>query len=124
MSVADKVRKLAALAGSANEHEASAAARQACRLIREGKVVIEDVASVQAPRRSSPRRQASAWDGWAEPPPAPVRKRRIPRGPFVRRRDQAGTLCAACGEPIELGDAFSSADGFVHGDCIPRDQRP
>ena len=120
MSVADKVQKLAALAGSANEHEANAAARQACRLIREGKVSLLDV-DPQGPSRSHQRR--SPWDSW-QPARAAQSRRPPPRGPFARRRDVSGAVCRACGEQIELGDACSSADGFVHGDCVPRGERP
>jgi hypothetical protein len=125
MNMAEKVRKLAALAGSDNEHEANAAARQACRLIREGKVTIAEAASDPAPRR---RPEPSYWSPWepapapAQPPPRP--RRSPPRGPFTRRRDLRGASCVVCGEELPPDEAFSCPDGYLHGDCIPREQRP
>ena len=121
MSVADKVRKLAALAASENEHEANAAARQACRLIREGKVRLDDL--VPERPRSQPRARA-AWTYWEEPPrPPPPPRRPTPRGPFARSPSTEGQSCVACGERIERGDAFSCTGGFVHGDCVPKGER-
>jgi len=120
MSVADKVQKLAALAGSANEHEANAAARQACRLIREGRVSLRDADQAGTLR---PHQRRSPWESW-QSAPAAQRRRPPPKGPFARRREVSGAVCSACAEPIEPGDACSSADGFVHGDCVPRGERP
>ena len=117
MSAADKVLKLAALAASENEHEANAAARQACRLIRDGKVRVTE-AERERPRPNERRRPS--WTGWE---PAPPRPPPPPRGPFSRSRGTEGQSCAACGEPIELGDAFTCAGGFVHGDCVPAAER-
>lgn len=117
MSAADRVRKLAALAGSDNEHEAISAARQACRIIREGKVVIADAGPDE-----------TWWPGSYAPRAAPVRPKRPrrppPRGPFARRQDVSAVACVVCNEEIPAGDAFACADGFVHGDCIPRQERP
>ena len=124
MSSADRVRKLAALAGSENEHEANAAARQACRLIREGKVRIEDIREAPAERPRPQARPRAAWSPWEEPPrPPPPPRRPAPRGPFARSRSTEGQACAACGERIEVGDAFSCVGGFVHGDCVPKGER-
>jgi hypothetical protein len=116
MGAADRVRKLAALAGSDNEHEANSAARQACRIIREGNVTISEA-----------RREEAGWYDPRGPGPSPQRQRRarpIPRGPFARRHDVSAVACASCDEEIPAGDAFSCADGYVHGDCIPASQRP
>ena len=117
MSAADRVRKLAALAGSDNEHEANSAARQACRIIREGQVVIADAGADE-----------TYWPGPYASRAAPVRAKRPrrppPRGPFARRPDVFAAVCVACDEAIPAGDAFACADGFVHGDCVPRQERP
>ena len=121
MSAAEKVRKLAALAASENEHEANAAARQACRLIREGKV---SIAEAGRQRPHGQERAWSPWDAWEAPSPPPARRRAAPRGPFARRRDVRGASCAVCGEEIALDDAFACQDGYVHGDCIPAAERP
>jgi hypothetical protein len=34
-----------------------------------------------------------------------------------------GQACFACGETIDEGDAFSCQGGFVHGDCVPANER-
>jgi hypothetical protein len=124
MSHADRLRKLAALAGSDNPHEAAEAARQACRIIREGKVTIRDAGSEPSPR-DDPYARAWGRDPWAAsyaPPPPP--RRVTPRGPFARRPSVAGADCVACGEEIPPGDAFACAGGYVHGDCVPASERP
>ncbi len=116
MSAAERLRKLAALAGSDNEHEANSAARQACRIIREGKVSIRDAGEDRA-YWYEPRPQ--------RPPPArPRPPRPQPHGPFVRRPDVRADSCAACGEEVPAGEAFSCAEGYVHGDCVPARERP
>jgi hypothetical protein len=131
LSVAEKVRKLAALAASENEHEANAAARQACRLIREGKVRLSEIeieperaAGGSGARGRSQRAQPgwNPWDAWA--PVARPRRKPMPRGPFARKRCPLGQSCFVCSETIDPDDAFSCLDGFVHGDCVPKDQRP
>jgi hypothetical protein len=128
---ADRVRKLAALAGSDNEFEANQAAHQACRLIREGKVVISDPGEGPDVERMATdawsRMQSWFADAWqpvrppSPPPPAPSRPR--PRGPFARSARGDGAQCFACGEEIPPGEAFACADGFVHGDCVPAGER-
>jgi hypothetical protein len=120
MSMAEKVRKLAALAGSDNEHEANAAARQACRLIREGKVTIDESGRGKAPRNERAHVRHD-WGHWPPPKPPP---RPVPTGPFARRPDIHAVPCWVCREELQRGDAFSCSGGYVHGDCIPRDQRP
>jgi hypothetical protein len=123
MDMAERVRKLAALAGSENEHEAAAAARQACRLIREGKVIVSEPG--QAPR-GRPAPDPWPWSPWEPPAPSrpPPRPRVVPRGPFTRRHDLQGASCLVCGEEIPPDEAFSCPDGGLHGDCIPRERRP
>jgi hypothetical protein len=128
---ADRVRKLAALAGSDNEHEANQAAHQACRLIREGKVVISDPGEGPDVERMATdawsRMQswfADAWQPVRPPsPPAPAPSRPRPRGPFTRNARGEGAQCFACGEEIPQGESFACADGFVHGDCVPAGER-
>lgn len=108
--IVQRVRKLVALSGSANENEARTAAFLACRLIREHGLEVAD-------------QRPGAWRG--ERPPEPPR-RRTTRGPYTRERGQRGEpRCRECSEPIAADDAFRDADGLpVHGDCIPRKERP
>jgi hypothetical protein len=129
---ADRVRKLAALAGSDNEFEANQAAHQACRLIREGKVVLSDPGDDRSPEHFASDAWAqvqswfsSAWQPVRPPPssPQPPPKRPRPRGPFARSPRGDGASCFACGEEIPPGEAFACADGFVHGDCVPAGER-
>ena len=42
MNIHDKIAKLVAMSGSANDHEATNAARRACALLRKHKIPIED----------------------------------------------------------------------------------
>jgi len=108
--IVDRVRKLIALAGSPNEHESRSAAAMACRLIREHDLQVED---------RNPERQHSAH-------PAAEPKRRRTRGPYTRTRSASGAYrCRECAEAIGVDEAFQDADGApVHGDCIPRGERP
>jgi len=48
MNIYDKIKKLIALSGSANKHEASSAARKACDLIRKHKLTVENNQSRKA----------------------------------------------------------------------------
>ncbi|MEI8258289.1 MAG: DUF2786 domain-containing protein [Deltaproteobacteria bacterium] len=123
MSAAEKVRKLAALAGSDNEHEANSAARQACRIIREGKVTLGD-AGQEVPYWYETRAQRPQPARPRPPAAGPRPPRPEPRGPFARRPDVRADACVACGEEVPAGDAFSCADGYVHGDCVPARDRP
>ncbi len=126
---ADRVRKLAALAGSDNEFEANQAAQQACRLIREGKVVLRDPGDDHDAFGSDGAdfMQAFFTRAWQPapppPPPPPAPRRPRPRGPFTRNARGDGAECFACGEEIPLGEAFACTDGFVHGDCVPAGER-
>jgi hypothetical protein len=108
-AIVDRVRKLIALAGSPNEHESRSAAAMACRLIREHDLHLVD-----------PSGHARRADRPAEP------ARRRTRGPYTRTRSARGApQCRECAETISDDDAFHDADGApVHGDCIPRTERP
>ena len=129
MSNIDRIQKLIALAGSANEHEARSAAFLACKLIREGDYQVVEKATADP---WAAFHQATA--AWAEPSPA----RRAPRKPApdtrprrrvpceVGRARRSGN-CAVCGEPFEDGSdvAFPTlADdaglGTAHADCRAR----
>lgn len=114
-SIVDRVRKLIALAGSPNEHESQSAAAMACRLIRAHGLQVED----RAPERPHPAHHHPAHHA-AEPP------RRRTRGPYTRTRAASGaSRCRECSEAIGVDEAFQDADGApVHGDCIPRGERP
>ena len=105
-SIVDRVRKLVALAGSPNEHESRSAAAMACRLIREHGLHVHD-----------PSPHARRAD------PAPARRT---QGPYTRARSvRGGFHCRECSEPIAVGEVFHDADEApVHGDCIPRGERP
>ena len=130
MSSVDRIEKLIALSGSANEHEARSAAYLACKLIREGgfRVVAaaddDDAdtwrdhvaaaawaASVAQARRPPPRR----------PPPDTRPRRRVPCEIGTARRSG---LCAVCKEAFEEGSdvafpilASDENLGAVHADC-------
>lgn len=109
-SIVQRVRKLVALSGSPNENEARTAAFVACRLIREHGLHIGDSASGTRHVEVAP-----------EPP-----KRRVTRGPYSRARNMTRQpRCQECSEPIASDDACVDADGLsVHGDCIPKGERP
>lgn len=121
----ERIEKLIALSGSANEHEARSAAFLACKLIREGgyRVVSSEPREPIDPfpdyvwqevRRPAPRR-----------PPPDVRPRR-PVPTAIARARRSGK-CAACGEAFEEGSDVAEptlhADRFlgsVHADCRGR----
>ena len=107
--IVDRVRKLIALAGSPNEHESRSAAAMACRLIREHDLHVDD-----------PSPHGRRVD------PAPTPSRRRTRGPYERARSvRGGVRCRECDEPIAEGEVFVDAAAVpVHGDCIPRGERP
>jgi len=105
-SIVDRVRKLVALAGSPNEHESRSAAAMACRLIREHGLHVSDPSShARHAEREVPRRRTA--------------------GPYTRARSVRGASCRECAEPVADGEVFHDAGGApVHGDCIPRGERP
>lgn len=106
-AIVDRVRKLIALAGSPNEHEARSAAAMACRLMREHGLLVHDPAGHARPAERDPPRRRT-------------------RGPYARARAaRGGARCRECDEPIEDGEVFVDSDAApVHGDCIPRGERP
>lgn len=132
----ERIKKLIALAGSANEHEARSAAYLACKLIREGEYELVQARSAHAPA-THPWEEIFRSASWASAPPDP-RPRRPP--PDTRpRRHVASAIgvarrsgrCAVCDEAFEEGSdvAFPTqpADtklGSVHADCRARWQVP
>ncbi len=128
MSALDRIRKLIALSGSANEHEARSAAFLACKLIREGDYrVVETSAEAVDPRPA----RSVRWD-YAEPP-RPARRRPPPdtrprrRVPCEIGRAKRSGQCAVCGEAFEHGSdvafptlASDAKLGPVHADCRSR----
>lgn len=130
MSNIDRIQKLIALAGSANEHEARSAAYLACKLIREGGYQVVEARA--ADPWAAFHEATSAWTS------APAPSRRAARSPApdtrprrrvpceVGRARRSGN-CAVCGEPFEDGSdvAFPTlADdaklGTAHADCRAR----
>jgi DMSO/TMAO reductase YedYZ molybdopterin-dependent catalytic subunit len=55
MNILERVAKLVALAGSSNENEARNAAHEACRLIREHRLLIVPTQAVAAPPKPPPK---------------------------------------------------------------------
>ena len=124
----EKIEKLIALSGSANEHEARSAAFLACKLIREGgyRVVSAQAGAAAADpwdelfRAARPPRRPAA-----RPPPRDTRPRRqVPTEIKVARWSGR---CAVCREPYEEGSDIASpvlADhaklGAAHADCRAR----
>jgi hypothetical protein len=129
MSAIDRIQKLIALSGSANEHEARSAAYLACKMIREGDYRVVDAAS------SEPWGDPFTASAWRTPPahaerpprrPAPDTRPRRPVPCEISRAKWSG-LCAACGEAFEQGSdvAMPSLEsderlGAVHADCRAR----
>lgn len=126
MSSTDRIEKLIALSGSANEHEARSAAFLACKMIREGGFRV--VAS--APDPWADHFATSAWTASARHPPprrpAPDMRprRRVPCEIGSARRSGR---CSVCGEAFEEGSdvAFPTLAtdenlGAVHADCRSR----
>lgn len=134
MSNIDRIMKLIALAGSANENEARSAAHLACKLIREGEYRIVD-ASEPEPEPFDPwsmfreaaaraQQQQQAYRAERRPPPD-VRPRRTVPNEITRAR-RSGE-CAVCREPFEEGSdvavptlADDARLGSVHADCRAR----
>lgn len=111
MSSADRIEKLIALSGSANEHEARSAAYLACKLIREGGFRV--VASAPDP-----------WAAYRRPAPDLRPRRVVPSEIGVARRSGR---CSVCDEVFEDGSdvAFPTLAedrflGAVHADCRTR----
>jgi hypothetical protein len=111
--IVQRVRKLVALTASPNEHEARAAAFLACRMIREHGLAIAEPGTTPSAGRRAER-------------PADAPRARTTRGPYTRARGLRGEpRCSECAEPIAYDDACLDQDGHpVHGDCIPRGERP
>ncbi|MBN9166303.1 MAG: hypothetical protein BGO98_31935 [Myxococcales bacterium 68-20] len=129
MSSIDRIEKLIALAGSANEHEARSAAYLACKLIRDGGYRV--VAKAADPWDEA--FTASAWTAYATRAEPQARRRPAPdtrprrRVPCEIGSAKRSGLCAVCAEPFEEGSdvAFpmlaSDANlGVVHADCRTR----
>jgi hypothetical protein len=128
VSRTERIEKLIALSGSANEHEARSAAYLACKMIREGGFRV--IASTPDPDPWADHFPTAAWTA----SPRPTRESRAHRpAPDMRPRrivpSQVATArrsgrCSACGEAFEEGSdvAFPTlADdrslGAVHADC-------
>jgi hypothetical protein len=129
VSSTDRIEKLIALSGSANEHEARSAAFLACKMIREGGYRVV----VPAPDPWADHFPGSAWTESPRPAGRPSPRRPAPDTRPRRRVECAigsakrSGLCAVCGEAFELGSdvAFplraSDTDlGAVHADCRSR----
>lgn len=133
MSNIDRIKKLIALSGSANEHEARSAAYLACKLIREGGYEVVD-ATAPSPVdpwdelfRSAAAASRARRPQHREPrqPPPDVRPTR--RVPSEIGRARRSGLCAVCREAFEEGSDVASpilADdanlGAAHADCRSR----
>ena len=129
MSSTDRIEKLIALTGSANEHEARSAAYLACKMIREGGFRV--VASTPDPWAD--HFPTAAWTASARPtrdppPPRPapdVRPRRVV--PCEIGSARRSGRCSVCGEVFEEGSDVASPTlasdrylGAVHADCRSR----
>lgn len=125
MSNIERIEKLIALSGSANEHEARSAAFLACKLIREGGYRV-----VGAATTTNPRDQFFGAAEWAtaaparRPPPDTRPRRRVPCE--IGRAKRSGR-CAVCEEVFEEGSdvafpilADDGKLGAVHADCRAR----
>lgn len=129
MSSTDRIEKLIALSGSANEHEARSAAYLACKMIREGGFRV--VASAADPWAD--HFPTSAWAASPRPAGHPPPRRPAPdMRPHRRVPCEIGSAkrsgrCSVCGEAFEEGSdvAFPilASDGHlgaVHADCRSR----
>lgn len=123
----ERIEKLIALAGSANEHEARSAAFLACKLIREGgyRLVSKDHREHE-PIDPFPN---YVWQEVVRPaprrPPPDLRPRRVVPTAIARARRSG--KCAACGEAFEEGSDVAEPTlhgdrflGSVHADCRTR----
>jgi hypothetical protein len=129
VSSTDRIEKLIALSGSANEHEARSAAYLACKMIREGGYRVVAV----APDPWVDQFPTSAWTtsprAARNPPPrrpAPDVRPRRQVACEIRSAKWSGR-CAVCGEAIEEGSdvgfptlASDENLGAVHADCRSR----
>lgn len=109
LAIVDRVRKLIALAGSANEHEARTSAWLAVKAIRENDL------EVVVPR-SDAERSGRHVD---EPPWRPEPPRRAVVVDQTTRTDRGG-WCAQCRERFDAGDWCATSDstpGKVHAEC-------
>lgn len=123
MSHLDRIRKLIALSGSANEHEARSAAFLACKLIREGDYRVVEAAPPE-------RAWRDPFDGWHRPPerrPPPPDTRPRRQVPSVIGRAKWSGRCAVCDEAIEEGSDVATPTlpgdekrGVAHADCRAR----
>jgi hypothetical protein len=125
MSITARVEALLArAAGPSDDEESRTAAWIACRLIREHGLL-----------RRAPEPARERFDDWpwspspASPRPEPRPRERVTHGPYRYRRDVARVSCEECGEEITMGDALEVMSGdhahrFVHGDCVPKGERP
>ena len=134
MSSIDRIEKLIALSGSANEHEARSAAYLACKLIREGGY---RVIGATPPDPWADAFAASGWASSRSPPrrPAPPRpapdtraRRCVPCEVGTARRSG---MCSVCGEAFEEGSdvafpilASDTKLGAAHADCRSRWEVP
>jgi hypothetical protein len=129
VSSTDRIEKLIALSGSANEHEARSAAYLACKMIREGgfRVVAStpDPWADDFPSATWPASPRPTRDPPARQPAPDMRPRRVVESEIASARRSG--RCSACGEAFEEGSdvAFPtlSADkylGAVHADCRTR----
>lgn len=124
--IAERVRRLVALAGSDNVHEARNAAMTACRLIREHGLEVREARAHAAPSHGSTGTRRHWWASEPEPPRRahPEPRVRRTRGPYSRVW-HASAACAECGDPVSEGEGVRGADGRVaHGDCVPAAERP
>lgn len=132
MSSTDRIEKLIALSGSANEHEARSAAYLACKLIREGGFRVVAPAPVRERDPWADHFERSAWHAaHASPAPAPRRpapdlrpRRRVESEIASAKRSGR---CAVCDEPFEEGSdvalptlASDATLGVAHADCRSR----
>lgn len=116
MSIPDRVTKLIALAGSSNLNEARTAAYQACKLIREHKLVVTEAG---APKHVS----MFPDEGWNAPdsswvPEVDPKKRKGRAGSVVFvARNLYVNRCKLCGEPILVGEPMFWKGGGVGEEC-------
>ncbi len=127
----DRIEKLIALSGSANEHEARSAAYLACKMIREGGLRVVEPAPASDPWADP--FTSSAWTASTRAERHPPPRRPAPDvRPRRRVESDIGTAkrsgrCSVCAEPFEEGSdvAFPTLTrdanlGAVHADCRSR----
>lgn len=138
MSSLDRIEKLIALSGSANEHEARSAAALACKMIREGgyRVVAPAAPAPRAPPVPDPWADPfsdTTWTRSHRPAGRPASRRPAPDTrprravPCEIGHAKRSGLCAVCGEAFEHGSdvafpslASDSNLGAAHADCRSR----